>query len=67
MTIGIVDSTVIIHLLRGNPNALAWVNSLTTPLDTTPISWLEIMLGAPGKAGKSQSDHEPVYFDVPHP
>ncbi len=55
MMVGIVDSTVIIHLLRSNPAALAWANALTPPLDITPIGWLEIMLGAPGKAGQARA------------
>lgn len=55
MTIGVVDSTVIIHLLRKKPSAIVWANTLTDVLDITPITWLEVMFGAPGKAGQAQA------------
>ena len=52
MIVGVVDSTVIIHMLRSNPLAIAWANALTTRLNLVSITWLEVMLGAPGKIGQ---------------
>lgn len=52
MTIGIVDTTVIIHHLRKNMAARAWVISQPIILSITPITWLEVMRGAPGKSGQ---------------
>lgn len=52
MTVGIVDTTVIIHLYRKNPAAQAWLNAQTQQLSVTSITWLEVMVGAPSKAGQ---------------
>ena len=54
MTVGVVDSTVIVHLFRKNPSALTWYASLSQPLAITPITWMEIMYGAAGKAGQAK-------------
>ncbi len=54
MTVGVVDSTVIVHLFRKNPSALTWYASLAQPLAITPITWMEIMYGAAGKAGQAK-------------
>jgi hypothetical protein len=43
MTIGIVDSTVIIHVFRKNPAARAWLDAQPVRLLVTPIAWLEVM------------------------
>jgi hypothetical protein len=52
MTAGVVDSTVIIHLFRKNLAARAWINMQPSRLLVTPITWLEVMHGAPGKSGQ---------------
>jgi predicted nucleic acid-binding protein len=54
MTLGVVDTTVPIHLLRNNPTALSWI-AAQPKLAVTPISWMEIMYGAPGKKGQERS------------
>lgn len=54
MTVGVVDNTVIVHLFRKNPSALTWYASLSQPLAITPITWMEIMYGAAGKAGQAK-------------
>lgn len=54
MTVGIADSTVIVHLFRRNPSVLTWYASLSQPLAITPITWMEIMYGAAGKAGQAK-------------
>jgi predicted nucleic acid-binding protein len=53
MTLGVVDSTVVIHVFRKNPAARAWLNAQPVRLLVTPITWLEVMQGAPGKAGQA--------------
>src|SRR5689334_4887130 len=54
MTQGVVDTTVLIHLLRHNPVAYAWF--ATQPdLSITPISWMETIYGAAGKRGQAQT------------
>ena len=53
MTVGIVDTTVIIHLFRRNAAARAWAELQTERLSVTPYTWLEVMYGAPGKSGQA--------------
>ena len=52
MTVGLVDTTVIIHLFRRNPAALGWFAAQPEQLSLTPITWLEVIYGAPGKNGQ---------------
>lgn len=49
MTVGIADSTVAIHILRGNAAARLWFSAQSVPLSMTPVTWLEVMYGAPSK------------------
>ena len=55
MTVGIVDTTVIVHYFRKNSVAQAWVNTQPARLSVTPITWLEIMYGAGSKAKEAVS------------
>jgi len=53
MTLGVVDSTVVIHVFRKNPTAQVWLHAQPVRLLVTPITWLEVMQGASGKAGQA--------------
>lgn len=64
MTVGVVDSTVIIHYFRKNPNAIAWVNAQPTHLSITPITWLEVIHGASSKAIQNTSKLILNQFDM---
>lgn len=64
MTMGVVDSTVIIHVFRRNPAARAWRNAQPVRLLVTPITWLEVMHGAPGKAGQATCKAILSQFDM---
>jgi predicted nucleic acid-binding protein len=64
MTIGVVDSTVIIHVFRKNPGARAWMDAQPVRLLVTPITWLEVMHGAPGKAGQATCKAILSQFDM---
>jgi predicted nucleic acid-binding protein len=55
MIIGLVDTTVIIHLFCKNPSALVWFKALPQRLTITPITWMETIEGAAGKAGQMRS------------
>jgi predicted nucleic acid-binding protein len=55
MILGIVDTTVIVHLYRRYEPALAWYGALTQPLGITPITWMEIIYGAGSKAKQEAS------------
>jgi predicted nucleic acid-binding protein len=53
MTTALVDTTVIIHYFRRTPEARAWIDAQTMRLSITPITWLEVMVGAPSKAAQA--------------
>jgi predicted nucleic acid-binding protein len=52
--IGIVDTTVLIHLLRDNPMAINWLQA-QPKLGITIISWMEVIYGAQGRQGQIRS------------
>jgi len=52
VTVGIVDSTVIIHYFRKEPGAREWMDAQSVKLSVTSMTWLEVMFGAPGKRGQ---------------
>jgi len=54
MAVAIIDTTVIVHLFRRNPAALSWLATLTQRLSVTPITWLEVIEGASGKAAQTK-------------
>jgi predicted nucleic acid-binding protein len=51
MTSGFVDTSVLIHLYRKHPDALAWLKAQTERLSVSSITWLEFIDGAPSKNG----------------
>jgi len=67
MSVGIVDSTVIIHLLRNDALALAWVKGFTQRVNVTSITWLEVMYGAQGKAEQARAKAVLANFDLEFP
>jgi len=54
MSVGIVDTTVILHYFRKNQTARTWVNSQPVQLSITSITWMEVMQGAGSKATQTQ-------------
>jgi predicted nucleic acid-binding protein len=61
---GLIDSTVVIHLFRKNRAAQSWIDTQEDYLFVTPITWLEVMFGAPGKAGQATSKAILSRFDM---
>lgn len=55
MSIGIVDTTVILHYFRRSVSAQAWVDSQSARLALTSITWLEVMEGVSSKANQRES------------
>jgi hypothetical protein len=53
MTVGIVDTTVVVHYFRKNPVAQTWVDTQPVRLSIVAITWLEVMYGAGSKQKKS--------------
>jgi predicted nucleic acid-binding protein len=55
MTVGVVDTTVILHYFRKNALAHVWVDSQPARLSVTSITWFEVMEGANAKANQVES------------
>lgn len=64
MSIGLVDTTVILHYFRQNAAARAWVDSQPAQLSVTSITWLEVMEGASSKANQAESKSILGKFEV---
>ncbi|MCL4248842.1 MAG: PIN domain-containing protein [Anaerolineae bacterium] len=67
MTVGIVDTTVILHLFRNYGDARAWVDSQPARLSIVSISWMEVMEGANSKATQAQCKTILERFEVVYP
>jgi predicted nucleic acid-binding protein len=52
VTTAFIDTSILIHLYRKHPNAVAWLKSQTQLLSITSIVWLEFMDGVPSKTGQ---------------
>ena len=55
MTVGIVDTTVIVHYFRKNSAAQSWVDTQSARLSVVSMTWLEVMHGAGSKANEAAS------------
>mgnify|MGYP003642181583 CR=1 FL=1 len=64
MSVGIVDTTVILHYFRKNIAARTWVNSQPIQLSITPMTWMEVMEGASNKVTQSQCKIILSMFDL---
>lgn len=49
MVAGLVDTSVIVDLIRGFPNAYQWLGSIQDELGVTYFVWLEVLQGAANK------------------
>lgn len=54
MTVAILDTTVLIHLFRKVKAAVDWLEGQTGLLSITPITWMEVMVGAPNKRAQAE-------------
>jgi predicted nucleic acid-binding protein len=64
MTTAIVDTTVVVHLLRRYAPALTWYRSISQPMGVTPITWVEAMYGAGSKAKQAVCKAALSQFDL---
>ena len=67
MSVGIVDTTVILHYFRNFGDARAWVDSQPARLSVTSITWMEVMEGASSKAHQTHCKNVLGKFDVLYP
>jgi len=51
---GLLDTTVLVDLLRGYPPALQWLEGQEL-LGLSPITWLEIIEGAPDRPSQTRA------------
>lgn len=66
MIVGLVDTTVVVHLHRRLPSAHQWLVAQQAVLGVTPITWLEAMRGAPGKRGQETTKSILLGFELTH-
>jgi len=59
----VVDTTVVIHLLRRYQPALAWFNN-NQVYGVTSTTWLEVLEGTPGKAHQAQAKGVLAQFEM---
>jgi len=55
MSVGIVDTTVILHYFRNNTDAREWLESQSSQLSITSVTWMEVMEGTRSKVNQAQS------------
>ena len=55
MTVGIVDTNILVFLLRGYEPAHEWLRQQPEQLAITPIVWMEIMQGSQSKKRQEAS------------
>ena len=49
MVVGLLDTSIVVDLIRGFPDTSAWLGSVSGSLGITHYVWLEIIEGAPNK------------------
>lgn len=64
MTVGIVDTTVLIHLYRNDPRALMWADALTQRFALTSMTWFEFMVGVGSKVAQTRCQTIVHQFDL---
>jgi predicted nucleic acid-binding protein len=67
MSVGLVDTTVILHYFRKAANARAWVDAQTIRLSVTSIAWMEVMEGASSKANQNECKNILKKFELLYP
>ena len=55
MSVGFVDTTVILHYFRDYPAAREWVDSQPARLSIASTTWMEVMEGTSSKANQTES------------
>jgi predicted nucleic acid-binding protein len=66
MKLGIVDSTVVVHLYRRRISSLEWLQLQPGRHLVTPITWLETLVGAGSKRAMMDAEAILRRFQVVH-
>lgn len=64
MSVGIVDTTIILHYFRKVAAARAWVDTQPARLSLVSITWMEVTEGTSSKASQAESRHILDKFDL---
>jgi predicted nucleic acid-binding protein len=67
MSVGIVDTTVILHYFRNASSARTWVDAQTVRLSVVSITWMEVMEGARSKINQAECRNVLDKFDLLYP
>ncbi|SRR6266545_2510856 len=67
MSVGIVDTTVILHYFRNYAAAREWVDSQPVRLSVISITWMEVMEGVSNKANREDSRRILDKFELLYP
>jgi predicted nucleic acid-binding protein len=67
MSVGIVDTTVILHYFRKYAAAREWVDSQPIRLSVISITWMEVMEGVSNKANLEDSRRILDKFELLYP
>ena len=66
MITAVLDTTVIVHLLRKYSPAVTWLASQQETFAITPITWMEVMVGVANKRAKTDYLSVLKSFDMLH-
>lgn len=55
MITAVLDTTVLIHLLRRHPAALEWLAGQSALFGVSSITWLEVLTGTPNKRAQAET------------
>jgi predicted nucleic acid-binding protein len=53
--IGLLDTVILVDLLRGHPPAISWLEGQSEQLGLSPVVWLEIIEGAASKLDQTRA------------
>lgn len=64
MVVGLVDTSIIVDLIRGFPDAHRWLSSIQDEVGVTYYVWLEIIQGAANKQKQASALQILADFDL---
>jgi predicted nucleic acid-binding protein len=53
--IGLLDTAIVVDLLRDHPPAVSWLQGQQEPLGLSPVVWLEVIEGAANKLDQQRA------------
>ncbi|HEX4960929.1 MAG TPA: PIN domain-containing protein [Thermoanaerobaculia bacterium] len=53
--IGLLDTAIVVDILRDHPPAVSWLQAQQEPLGLSPVVWLEVIEGAANKIDQKRA------------